>query len=101
MEPPIIHALLSLCFSGINDVVFKHYAVKDRSRGAVVFGIGLVWALLQAFTLWGKGISVQTDATTMCYGLLAGAILALSNLLLDRRWLFVCPAARGSLPHNA
>ena len=82
MESPIISALLSLCFAGINDVVFKRYAAKDRSRGAVVFGIGLVWALLQAFTLWGKDVSVQTDVTTMGYGLLAGALLALSNLLL-------------------
>ena len=82
MQASIIFALLSLCFAGVNDVVFKRYAVKDRSRGAVVFGIGVVWALLQAFTLWGKDVALQTDVTTMGYGLVAGAILALSNLLL-------------------
>ncbi len=82
MEIAIIYALLSLCFAGMNDVVFKRYSMKDRARGTVVFGIGLVWALLQGLTLWGKGNAVYTDATTISYGLLAGAILALSNLLL-------------------
>jgi drug/metabolite transporter (DMT)-like permease len=48
----------------------------------LVFGIGLVWVLLQCFTLLWKGAIPHTDATTLIYGLLAGAILTLSNILL-------------------
>jgi drug/metabolite transporter (DMT)-like permease len=82
MDIAITYALLSLCFAGMNDVVFKRYSMKDRSRGAIVFGIGVVWALLQGFTLWGKGGALHLDPVTLGYGLAAGAMLALSNLLL-------------------
>ena len=44
MTTPVLYALLSLFFAGLNDLVFKRYAAKDRSRGMVVFAIGLVWA---------------------------------------------------------
>ncbi len=82
MATAVIFALLSLCFAGLNDVVFKRYSAKDRSRGMLVFGIGLVWVLLQIVTFLGKGKIPQTDATTLFYGSLAGAILVLSNILL-------------------
>jgi len=32
IQSGIIFALLSLLFAGVNDVVFKKYANKDRSR---------------------------------------------------------------------
>lgn len=82
MTNALIFALLSLCFAGINDVAFKRYSVKDRSRGMLVFGIGLVWVLLQGSTILYKGGMPQTDGTTLIYGLLAGTILTLSNILL-------------------
>ncbi len=47
MSPAIFYALLSLVFAATNDVVFKRYASRDRSRGVYVFGIGLIWFLLQ------------------------------------------------------
>ncbi len=78
----VVYALLSLLSAGCNDVVFKRYAAKDRSRGAYVFGIGVVWALLQV--AWGlrnppaAGISLLS----LWYGLAAGALLTASNLLL-------------------
>lgn len=82
MTHAVIFALLSLCFAGLNDVVFKRYSIKERSRGMLVLGIGLVWALLQSFTFLWQGATPQTDATTLSYGLLAGAVLVVSNLLL-------------------
>lgn len=41
------YALLSLVFAGLNDVVFKRYSQKDRSRGMYIFGVGVVWTALQ------------------------------------------------------
>jgi hypothetical protein len=38
----ILYALLSLVFAAGHDVVFKRYAAKERSRGAYIFGIGLI-----------------------------------------------------------
>lgn len=82
MNTAILYALLSLFFAGMNDVVFKRYAAKQRSRGMVVFGIGLVWALLQLLLMEAKGASLPSDATTLAYGTAAGLALTLSNLLL-------------------
>lgn len=82
MTSAITYALLSLCFAGLNDVIFKHYSARDRSRGMVIFGIGVVWMLLQVFSLLESGGTFQTDAITISYGLICGAILTLSNLLL-------------------
>lgn len=82
MTNAVIFALLSLCFAGLNDVMYKRYSMKDRSRGMMVFGIGLVWLLLQSLTLLVKGGIPQTDAATLVYGVLAGVILTISNLLL-------------------
>jgi drug/metabolite transporter (DMT)-like permease len=82
MTSAVAFALLSLCFAGFNDVVFKRYSAKERSRGILVLGIGLVWLLLQTLAILGKGVMPKTDPTTLAYGLLAGAFLAVSNILL-------------------
>jgi drug/metabolite transporter (DMT)-like permease len=82
MTSGVSFALLSLCFAGLNDVAFKRYSTKDRSRGMLVFGIGLVWALLQCLTFLWQGAIPQTDLTTLIYGLVTGVVLAVSNLLL-------------------
>jgi drug/metabolite transporter (DMT)-like permease len=82
MNSAILYALLSLFFAGLNDIVFKRYAAKERSRGMVVFTIGLVWAGLQLLLLLGDGASLHIDSVTLVYGLAAGVALTLSNLLL-------------------
>src|ERR1035437_1391734 len=82
MTNAVIFALLSLCFAGLNDLMYKRYSMKDRSRGVLVFGIGLVWVLMQSLTLLVKGGIPQTDATTLVYGVLAGVVLTISILLL-------------------
>lgn len=82
MPSAVGFALLSLLFAGLNDVVFKRYSARDRSRGALVFGIGLVWLLLQAVTLLGAGRMPVADSITLGFGIAAGLTLAASNVLL-------------------
>ncbi|MBE0505068.1 MAG: DMT family transporter [Desulfuromonadales bacterium] len=75
-------ALLSMLLAGINDVVFKKYSAKERSRGMYVLGIGLTWALLQLLWMQVEGLQFHAEVTTVTYGLLAGALLTVSNLFL-------------------
>ena len=79
---PILFAILSMFFAGLNDVVFKRYSAKKRSRGMYVLGIGLVWTILQSATFWFKGTPFIIDRTTLLFGFSAGVFLTLSNLLL-------------------
>ena len=79
---PVSYALLSLVFAAANDVVYKRYAAKDRSRGAYVFGIGLVWFFLQVPTAFARGVEFPLAAVTLGCGLAAGLMLTASNLLL-------------------
>lgn len=82
MPPSIIYALLSLLFAAVHDVVFKRYAAKDRSRGTYVFGIGLIWLILQVPTAIAQGVELPLAAVTLGFGLIAGLFLTTSNLLL-------------------
>lgn len=82
MSYAVMFALLSLFSAGLLDVVYKRYSRKDRSRGAYVFGIGVVWFVLQTATLALSGESLVVNSTSIHYGLFAGLCLTLSNLLL-------------------
>ena len=82
MPRAILFALLSLFFAGLLDVVYKRYSRKNRSRGTYVFGIGVVWCLLQTAALAIGDAALMVDAISIKYGLFAGLCLTLSNLLL-------------------
>jgi len=82
MPSSLIYALLSLVFAAANDVVFKRYAAKERSRGAYVFGIGLILLLLQVPTAFAHGVEFPIATVTLGCGLLAGLFVTASNLLL-------------------
>ena len=82
MKSGIIFALLSLIFAGVNDVVFKKYSRKERSRGMYVFGIGIIWTVLQIVSLNIQNISFSYDFVSISYGLVAGLLLTVSNILL-------------------
>ncbi|MET0090284.1 MAG: DMT family transporter [Candidatus Thiodiazotropha sp.] len=82
MNPAILYALLSLFFAGLNDLVFKRYAIKARSRGTVIALIGMVWAGLQLGFSPPVGGWAGFTANDLLYGLGAGVALTLSNLLL-------------------
>ena len=75
-------ALLSLLFAGINDVVFKKYSSKERSKGMYIFGIGIIWTFLQAVAINIQDISISLDFISISYGLAAGLLLTVSNILL-------------------
>ena len=75
-------ALFSLFFNGCNDTVFKKYAIKSRSRGMMIAGTGLVWTLFQCTYLEFFGNGISTDLLTIKFGLIAGFILVLANILL-------------------
>jgi drug/metabolite transporter (DMT)-like permease len=82
MKSSIIFALLSLIFAGINDVVFKKYSKKDRSRGIFIFGIGIIWTFLQFAALNMQDISFSYNFVSIIYGLAGGLLLTVSNILL-------------------
>lgn len=82
MSAALSLALLSMVFAGANDVAFKRYATKERSRGTYVFGIGLVWAVLQVALLAGNGGRLDLSGPTLGYGIVAGLLLTVSNLSL-------------------
>lgn len=78
----VYFALLSMLFAGINDVIFKKYAAKNRSRGMYVLGVGITWAILQTFYSFYSGTSFRFGVHTIQYGLLAGILLTAANILL-------------------
>jgi drug/metabolite transporter (DMT)-like permease len=82
MKAGITFALMSLVIAGLNDVVFKRYSLKDRSRGMYIFGIGVIWTLLQAGHTVMSDTPLQWSPATIAFGLAAGILLTLSNILL-------------------
>lgn len=82
MNYGILFAILSLLFAGINDVIFKKYSRKDRSRGMYIFGVGVIWTALQGITFKLGGIPLVFNSSTITFGLMAGVFLTLSNILL-------------------
>lgn len=78
----VFFALLSMICAGGNDIVFKRYAMKSRSRGTYVFGIGLVWACLQIVYATTTGVGFDASGASLSYGLVAGVLLTVSNLSL-------------------
>lgn len=75
-------ALFSLFFNACNDTVFKKYAVKTRSRGMMIAGAGLIWTIWQCLYLELFSSGISTDTITVKFGILAGIILVLANILL-------------------
>lgn len=75
-------ALVSFLFAGLNDLVFKRYALSERSSGMLVLGIGIVWTAIQLAAFGALGRPLRMDGTTLVYGGVAGALLVGSNLLL-------------------
>jgi len=82
IDAAILFALLSLIFAGLNEVVFKRYSAKMRSRGMMICGIGIVWTLLLLADVAIRGSSIEINATGLIYGTIAGLVVALANILL-------------------
>ena len=89
MNQGILFALLSLISAGINDVVFKKYSKKDRSRGVYIFGIGIIWTALQTAFLKLNGPPLFFSSNSIGYGLAAGIFLTFSNILLIESFTYI------------
>ncbi len=72
-------AFLCLGFSACNDLLFKLFARKERSRGLFVAVIGAVWLAMVGVTL--KGDAIDWPAT-MFWGAVSGVFSVTGNLLL-------------------
>lgn len=81
MSYAVAFALLSMTCGGFIDTLYKVYARKTRSRGMYLFGMGLVWLLLQLAELGIGGEAFVLNRVNLTYGLAAGAMVTLSNLL--------------------
>jgi len=82
MSYAVSFALASLAAAGCLDVVFKGYARKQRSRGVLIFGCGLVWLVLQSAYLAATDLRPSFSAVTLAYGIGAGILLVAANLAL-------------------
>ena len=82
MTAAITFALLSLFSAGCLDVSFKRYSRKARSRGIYLAICGVTWTALQITYFYSQNVALIFDFVTLVYGLAAGIILALANLLL-------------------
>ena len=81
-DTAIFFALLSLIFGGLNEVVFKRYSARERSRGMMICGVGFVWSLLLSLDVTVRGDSILFNTPTWIYGLVAGISVAIANILL-------------------
>jgi len=76
------YALFSLCFAGVNDLIFKGYGRKPRPVGLLLASIGAVWTLFFMAMAACQGGSHAFDSATLLSGTLAGILSASANILL-------------------
>ena len=78
----ILFALASLMLGGLNEIVFKRYSAKVRSRGMMIAGVGLVWTLLLLLDVALRADAIEWSEIGLIFGLGAGFVVALANILL-------------------
>jgi len=75
----LIFALSCCLCTAVNDLVFRLYARKSRSRGAYVLVIGLIWTL--AFLLF-LDCDLSSWKITLFWGIISGLFSVVANILL-------------------
>lgn len=75
----IVFALCCLCFTAVNDLIFKFYSRKSRTRGLYVMIIGLVWMLMM---LAFMNFNFSEWKITLLWGIISGVFSVSANLLL-------------------
>lgn len=75
----IVFALLCLVFAAGNDLLFKFYARKKRSKGYFAAIVGLVWLLV---TCWLPMSPESNWRMTIIWGSISGFFSITANLLL-------------------
>ena len=82
IDAAVWFALLSLVLGGLNEVVFKYYSAVLRSRGMMIAGVGVVWAVLLGTEMLISDQSIVFERVGFGYALAAGLAVALANILL-------------------
>lgn len=82
IDTAILFALASLVLGGLNEVVFKRYSARPRSRGVLIGGAGIVWTLLLLGEIGLRGDRIDIAAAGLGFGLAAGIAVAAANILL-------------------
>jgi nitroreductase len=67
--------------AGLNDLVFKQYVTRERSKGAYIALIGAIWALF-FYAMGSVSGGVRFDHDSVFYGLISGAVTIIANILL-------------------
>ena len=73
------YAIICLAFAAANDLLFKFFAGRTRSRGIFVAVIGVVWGIYACFTL---GKTPENIKATLIWGAISGFFSIGGNLLL-------------------
>ncbi len=75
----LLYTFCCLGCSAVNDLLFKFFARKERSRGLFVAGVGLIGTILFAFLPDKTG---ESFAMTLFWGVICGIFSAVGNILL-------------------
>ena len=81
MSLSAIFALGSMFCAGLNDLVFKQYVTRERSKGAYIALIGAIWALF-FYAMGSVSGEMRFDHESVSYGLISGGVLIIANILL-------------------
>ena len=81
MSLSALFALGSMFCAGLNDLVFKQYVTRDRSKGAYIALIGAIWALF-FYAVGSISGGMSFDHESVSYGLISGAVTIIANILL-------------------
>jgi len=77
----VLFALGSMFCAGLNDLIFKQYVARDRSKGAYIALIGAIWALF--FYIMGSlSGGLRFDHESVSFGLVSGTVTIIANILL-------------------
>ncbi len=79
MSLMLIYTFCCLACTSVNDLVFKFFASKERSRGLFVSAVGVVGTLCFLFLPDKTGANLNT---TILWGIICGIFSAVGNILL-------------------
>jgi drug/metabolite transporter (DMT)-like permease len=77
----VLFALGSMFCAGLNDLIFKKYAARNRSKGAYIALIGTIWALF-FYVIGSLSGGLKFGSESVSYGLIAGTMNIIANILL-------------------
>jgi drug/metabolite transporter (DMT)-like permease len=77
----VLFALGSMFCAGLNDLIFKQYTARGRSRGAYIALIGAIWGLF-FYVMGSLSGGLKFDSETVSYGLISGTVTIIANILL-------------------